>query len=321
MLSFLFATVLITTVLASPAQAPVAGRVREVASFPLGAWLENIAVRHNGRLLVTRLDVPEVWSVDAASGREKLVARFPAATSALGITEVEHDVFAVAIGNFSIATSSPTPGTYSIWCLDARTAKTHKVADVPQAAFIDGLTTLSDSSVLAADSALGVVYRVDLRTGKSPVVLSGTPYEAPPAPAIPLGVNGIRTHDSSLYFTNAGAGTFARVAIHKNGTAAGEVETIAQNLEFPDDFAFSPSGKVSYLAVNQVRSVVAISLADGNRTQIAGGSNSTEFATPTAVQFGRTVHDRKTLYVTTGGERDATGAAVTSGKVIAVTTA
>lgn len=317
MLSLLAVSVLIIAVLAMPSTVAAAVHVVEVTSFPVGAWLENFAVRPNGQLLVTRLDVPEVWSVDPFTGRQQLEARFPGATSTLGITEVEHDVFAVATGNFTTATASTTPGTYSIWCLDARTAKARKAADVPQAAFIDGLATLSEESVLAADSFLGVVYRVDLRTGTSSAALSGTAYEPPPPPANPLGVNGIRIPgSSSLFFTNTGAGTFARVRIHKNGTAASAVETIAQDLELPDDFAFSTSGDVSYLAINQLRSIVTVSLANGATTQVAGGSNSTDFGTPTAVQFGRTVYDRKTLYVTTGGVPESA-----NGKIFAVTAA
>ncbi|KZW03545.1 hypothetical protein EXIGLDRAFT_721758 [Exidia glandulosa HHB12029] len=298
--------------------------VREVASFPVGTWLENLAVRANGQLLVTHLDVPELWSVDPLTGHSVRLAQFPGVTSAFGIAEVAHNVFAVATGNYSTATGA-TPGTSAVWSVDLRhlNANVTKVADVPQAGILNGIVPSPDGrGILAADSVVGAVYRVDLHTGKSSTVLSGTAYEAPANAVLPLGVNGVhifsRSSSPTLYFTNTGAGTFARVAIHQNGTAAGDVEVVKDGLELPDDFALAPSDGSAVVTLNQVRSLITISV-HGERVQVAGGSNSTDFATPTAVQFGRTLFDRTTVYVTTGGVRDATGSALTSAKVLAVT--
>lgn len=58
-------------------------------------WVENIAVRSNGKILVTLINTPQVWQIDPASHIAELVHVFPHAISALGITEYEHDVFAV----------------------------------------------------------------------------------------------------------------------------------------------------------------------------------------------------------------------------------
>ncbi|KZW03612.1 hypothetical protein EXIGLDRAFT_721802 [Exidia glandulosa HHB12029] len=302
--------------------------VREVASFPVGTWLENLAVRANGQLLVTYLDVPELWSLDPLTGHSVRLAQFPGVTSALGITEVAHDVFAVATGNYSLATGA-TPGTSAVWSVDLRAtawnsnATVTKIADVPQAGVLNGIVPSPDGrGILAADSVVGAVYRVDFDTGKSSTVLSGTAYEFPANAVLRSGVNGVHISSSSssptLYFTNTGAGTFARVAIHQDGTAAGDVEVVKDGLELPDDFALDPSDGSAVVTLNQVRSLITIS-ADGERVQVAGGSNSTDFATPTAVQFGRTLSDQTTVYVTTGGVRDATGSALTSAKVLAIT--
>lgn len=313
--SLLTVLTLASTALTSPA----AARVREVASFPVGAWLENLAVRACGELLVTRVEVAEVWSVSPVSGRKNLVARFPDTTSATGITEIEHDLFAVNTGNYS-AQSGFTPGSYAVWTVDLRgkVPKIRKIAAVPSAGMLNGLVALPGARVvLAADSVNGAVYKIDLRSGNATIALAGDAFAAPPPPAYPLGVNGVHLKASSLYFTNTGAGTYSRIAIHPDGTAAGPVETLRDDLELPDDFALSPNG-LAYTTVNQIRSIVAID-TKGARVQIAGGANSIQFATPTAAQFGRTVSDRTTVYVTTGGVRDEAGTAVTSGKVLALT--
>lgn len=297
---------------------PHAARVREVASFPVGTWLENLAVRASGELLVTRVDVAEVWSVSPLTGRSARLAVLPNATAAVGITEVEQDVFAVVAGTQS--GGFPVPGTFSIWTLNLRSRqpKATKVADVPSASFLNGLTALPGArAILAADSGSGVVYRVDLRSGNATIVLSGEAYAAPPPPAYPLGINGVHVQGSSLFFTNTGAATFSRVRIRPDGTAAGPVEALSTGIEGPDDFALSPNGP-AFITVNQIRSIVAVD-PKGSRVHIAGGANSTDFATPTAAQFGRTRMDSRTLYVTTAGLRDENSVPLAEAKIMAVT--
>jgi len=95
--------------------------VRDVWRFPNVTWVENIAVRSSGQLLVTLS--PVLYQVDphAAEGQQpQLIQRFPNVTSLMGIVEVGKDVFAVIAGNFSLKTAVSTPGSYLmclwIWC-------------------------------------------------------------------------------------------------------------------------------------------------------------------------------------------------------------
>jgi hypothetical protein len=84
--------------------------LRDVWRFPTGTWVENIAVRSNGKLLVTLLSQPDVYQVNP-SGTESpsLVYSFPGASGALGIAELGTDVFAVVAGNWSTTTFTSTP--------------------------------------------------------------------------------------------------------------------------------------------------------------------------------------------------------------------
>lgn len=93
--------------------------LRDVWQFPNDTWIENIAVRSNGQLLVTLLTVPELYQVDPAGAQEpKLVYRFPQALGLFGIAELETDVFGVISSNFTAGkianlTAANTPGTSS----------------------------------------------------------------------------------------------------------------------------------------------------------------------------------------------------------------
>jgi hypothetical protein len=83
-------------------------QVETLFQFPKnGSWVDNIALRSDGSLLLTRLDVPEVWSVNTTSGNATLAYSFPNATSCFGISEIDSDVFAVVVGNFSTETYRP----------------------------------------------------------------------------------------------------------------------------------------------------------------------------------------------------------------------
>src|ERR1700761_4932125 len=59
---------------------------RLIYEFENETWVENIAVRSNGKLLVTLITAPEVWEVDPIESTASLVYKFPNASSALGIS-------------------------------------------------------------------------------------------------------------------------------------------------------------------------------------------------------------------------------------------
>ncbi|KZV90794.1 hypothetical protein EXIGLDRAFT_770462, partial [Exidia glandulosa HHB12029] len=103
------------------AVAPKAPQARTVVQWDVGTWVENIAVRQNGQLIVTMLGVPEIWAVDPIKSTKSLIASLPGVNGVLGIDELAPDVFAIAAGNFTLATATTTPGSYSIWTLNAKT--------------------------------------------------------------------------------------------------------------------------------------------------------------------------------------------------------
>lgn len=74
-----------------------------VGKLPSGSWAENLAVRANGKLLVTIYTTPEIYQIDPRGSNEmQLIQEFPIAGGLLGIAEIQPDVFAVVGGNASI---------------------------------------------------------------------------------------------------------------------------------------------------------------------------------------------------------------------------
>ncbi|USW58616.1 Putative six-bladed beta-propeller, TolB [Septoria linicola] len=300
-----------------------------------GTWIENLAIRSNGKILVTLLSAPEVWQIDPVNpGPAELIYRFPQALSALGIAEVQPDVFAVAVGNITVETIASTPGSYSAWLINlsqqqqGKQAKcVSKITDLPQAAFLNGVSVLSqkENVVLLADSAQGLIYQLNAQTGASKIWLDDPALKPNNSIAVKSGINGLRVHEGYAYFTNTfSSPVLGRVQISSAGGPAGPVQTIVGQPPYEtnigdhaDDFTFDSSGNV-WLATNPSNSIVKIE--SGGRVSVeVGGVDDSTVAGVTALAFGRTSRDRKALYATTnGGIAYPPPSGAVGGKVLAV---
>lgn len=293
-----------------------------------GTWLENLAVRPNGQILTTRLDVPELYQVtpDPHNPNPTLIYAFPSALSTLGIAELSAtpDVYAVLVGNFSLATISSQRGSYSIWRVDMRPSRpiVSKIADIPSAVFPNGMVSLSaaENALLVSDSTLGNIWRFDLTTHTYEVVIDDSLMKKV-SPSVGEGVNGIRLHGEYLYFINSFGPFLARGPIYPNGTANGKGNIVAYAPDGEgsfDDFTIDEDG-TAYVATG-VGNVITKVTQEGVASVIAGNLNSSQIASPTSVAFGRTEWDRWTIYVTTGGGLEApiNGTAVVGAQLVAV---
>ncbi|KAJ7114518.1 hypothetical protein C8R44DRAFT_832949 [Mycena epipterygia] len=273
-----------------------------------GTWLENLAVRPNGQILATRLDIPELYQVtpDPHNPKPTLIYAFPSTLGTLGIAELPAtpDVYAVLVGNFSLATISSQPGSYSIWRVDMRPSRpiVSKIVDITSAVFPNGMNAL-----LVSDSTLDNVWRFDLTTHAYEVVIDDPLLK--------------KVSPSYLYFINSFGPFLARVPIYPNGTANGKGIIVAYAPDGEgsfDDFAIDEDG-TAYVATGMGNLITKVT-EEGVASVIAGNLNSSQIASPTSVAFGRTEWDRWTIYVTTGGGLEApiNGTAVVGAQLVAV---
>lgn len=219
-------------------------------------FLENIATRANGDLLVT-MAVPQsnVFAIqNPMTSCPNMVPVFqvPGSNGTHGITEIANrpDVFAVVAGNISLSgnPANGVLGSNSLWELDLRTSgnaaapgpktgvapdpscpaalplevNARKIADMPMAPRLNGLAAVpGTSAVLVGDSQLGVAFRVDTATGAVSTALDFP--EMKPVPGAgsaddALGLNGMKVRGGALYFTTAASRTVYRVAIMPDGS-------------------------------------------------------------------------------------------------------
>ena len=277
-----------------------------VHDFPVNTFVENIAVRHSGQLLLTVHNNNELLSLDPNNGESSPVRVHLFQTGVCGIVEMGDDVFFVSSGTIG------EKGSWAVFKVDMsrfatdssgsvrEPATVSKLADVPEALFLNGSAALDHTSgdILVADSILGAIFRVNVHTAEVKLWLQHKDLaKATENPMIP-GLNGIKLRPGYLYCSNTDARKFLRAAVTAAGDATGEVEVVAEKLNV-DDFAFDTEGS-AYLTTHLYQSVVKLR-SDGVRTRIAGGQQDAVCAGTTAAAFGRTAHDRTSLYVTTNG--------------------
>lgn len=313
---------------------------RTIFQFESNAtWIENFSVGPEGDLYFTTLwPQASLYQLRDSSGptpNASLVYTIPGAGALSGITAISSDTYVVGAAIFrSIGVLEP--GTGAFWSIRVPTvgnglgeAIAKKIADIPEAGFLNGFATLPqgicrhrcNTTVLAADSFNGQIWRVNIATGKYDVAIKVP--EMAPQTALPVGINGIKIQDGYLYWTNAATTSIYRLAIDAQGTptpgAAVETLFYIESAQL-DDFTIDDEGNF-WVATNADNRVIAIR-PDGAQEVVVGGKGTLTVAGDTSVRFGRGDGDKQTLYVTTGGANSApvNGTITEPAKIVAVDT-
>ncbi|KAH7149558.1 hypothetical protein B0J13DRAFT_551799 [Dactylonectria estremocensis] len=317
---------------------------KTLSQLSLGAWLENIAVRPNGDLLVTQL-VPSaiVYTIKEPAKKphtlEALVT-IPAIQNIYGIAELPTGSRStetwIVVGGNSTSLANPVEGSFSSWKIelqrDSRCGKTKvtKVSDMSSdSRFLNGVTEIPGVSgaVLISDSTNGIVGYLNLKTGKFDDEAFVFPELAPTeGAALPVGVNGIHIRNGYLYWTNSGSRSIFRVAITPGGRPAKGAKPelvidLSAQATFLDDFIFDADGNI-YVTTNFDNSVIFVNVKARKAKTVVGGLLELTVAGSTSVAFGRGKHDKDILYVATGGALGAPvgGTKTEGGKIVAVDT-
>lgn len=317
----------IVTILSTAVAAIAVPTDRSVSGAPIrtvvqlqqdGTQFENLVTRTDGKILATRIDVPEIWWIDPTYPTHTRVINIEGdVVSILGITETSPNVYAFNAGN--VTSQGAVDGSFQIWGLDLTHGKpqTYPIARIDRASFLNGIAALDSKTVIVTDTNLGLLWKVDISTGHYEIFLQDPSMAIPEDSSIPAGINGVHIHNGYLYFTNTAQMSLSRFPIAKNGTIAGSIQQIAEGF-MCDDFDVQPDGTV-YLPTTAQNTVIRVSL-DGRVQELAGAADSLAVGGGTAAQFGKGPHQKKTLFVTTSGDRFSpiNGTLMEPGKLVAV---
>ncbi len=266
------------------AEVPVAiAPSHRIAEFPPGTFLESIAASPDGTLFVSSHLDGKVLRI-GADGVPVVHATIAGKATGLALTPAGDLLLTAwdADGIPSVFTISPQ-GVVSL------------LATLPAAIFLNGLTPLSPSIYLMADSYRGAIWRLNLAERSVSVWLEhpllARRSEDREFPA----VNGLKIYGEMLYASNTERMQLIRIPIQTDGQP-GEPEIFFSPVNL-DDFAFDREGNL-YGTTHIYNSVIRIT-PDRLVSILAEAEQG--MTGSTALAFGTGAGDRTSLYVVTNG--------------------
>jgi hypothetical protein len=296
-------------------------RLAIAAQFPAHFFLENIAVRHDNSLLITVANRRELYyvppSYKGAEVQPVLLHTFDQLVG--GISELERDVFVVLTGNVYT-----THDNY-VHRLDLRgwepgsKVEPKLLLSLPKSVLgWNGCCSLSNSTILAADTFGGAIWRVDVDQhgyAQADVWLKHESMDhikdtLPPPPQ--PGVNGVRyaAKLKHAYYTTTGQKLLMRVAVDPvDFNPAGEPQRVASGGMY-DDFCIDEERGFAYLTVHRENRIDCVALVPGgdlsSALALAGEPMTDILLGPSSAAWSRSPDELGCVfYVTTDGGQTA----------------
>jgi len=300
---------------ASPAVATTPSAVlTTVAVWPIGSFLENVAVRADGSMLVTELNRKQLWFVPApATGtlvQPVLIHTFD--QPPFDIQEATRDVFYVDTATFLTTHESFLQRVDLRHWAPGMPVPVDQALQFPApASSANGSCLLAPDVMLVADSA-GLIWRVDLsddgRTATARVWLQD-PSMNPGPPVVPPqpGINGIEYGKMAgfVYYTSTFQELFMRVPVDpETFNPAGAPELIATGSLW-DDFDIDEKAGAAYITTHRQNTLQRVPLDphSGQAIQtIAGQPFDPQLAGPSDFAWGPGPQDVGSVaFLTTDG--------------------
>ena len=293
--------------------------ITTIASFPEHFFLENLAVRADGSILVTVLNRKQLWYVPAPDGDQPVTPTLVHTFDhfAMGIVETEPDIFYVSTVNQATLERFDMRG----WVPGAPVRPT-RVLTFDQPAGLNGACLIAPRVILLADSLTGLIWRVDIAddglSATASVWLQHPTMAADPdsgftSPIGPQpGINGIRyaARKNAVYYTSSAQKVFMRVSVDPAAhTPVGEPHVVAYGIT-ADDFCLDENAAVAYLTTHTANTIVRVPIhagADAAATSVVAGDPFTEqLVGPSSAAWARGPADYgRIAYVTTDGGHTA----------------
>ena len=287
-----------------------------VAEFPDGYFLENLAVRADGTILVTAMNKKELWLVPASHGdgpvQPDLLHTFDMMT--MFVVEIDPDVFIVATADVYNTHEA------KLHRLDLRGwSKGQSIEPIPVLDFPEphiGLNggCLIGPRVLLAAGIANLIWRVDLPEGKEATAriwlqhdtMKNRPGEKKPEQP---GVNGMRyaASTNALYYTCTSQQLMLRVRIDPETLEPAELPVFIAGGREWDDFVIDDDANVAYVTTHRENTIDRVRLEpDGNRegrAVIAGAPFTDLLVGPSSAAWSREPgqYGRRAYSTTDGG--------------------
>jgi hypothetical protein len=293
-----------------------------VAYFPEQYFLENLAVRADGSVLITTVLQRELWLVPGpeptAEVSPVLVHTFD--YPVMGIVETGPDVFVVCVTD-GYATHQSYLARLDLggWAPGDPVSPEVIYTFDDRVRSLNGACLLGPGVLAVADCFAGLIWRVDLaddghgataRVWLADDTMAFDPDSGVAPPPQP-GVNGVRYGPKSgyLYYTSTAQQVFMRVPVDPATLdPAGHAEFVAA-IDSTDDFCLDEDAGFAYVTRHRGNTLDRVPLEPRHGSEvrhIAGDPFDPVLAGPSSAFWGRGPGDvGRVAYVTTDGGRTA----------------
>lgn len=295
-----------------------AAAVTPVAYFPQKYFLENLAVRTDGSVLVTAVLQKELWCVpDPALGPQVspiLVHAFEHPVT--GIVEVDPDVFLVSLTEgYTTHESHLARIDLTDWMPGDPVSPEIILTFDDRVRALNGSCSLGAGTILVADCFAGLIWRIDLGPGARSATVriwlaEGTMADDPDSEVAPPpqpGVNGVRYGPNTgyLYYTSTAQKVFMRVPVDPvTLDPAGSAEFVAA-IDNADDFCIDEAAGFAYVTRHRANTLDRVPLQPRHGSEVrhlVGDPFNDVLVGPSSAAWGRGAGDHgRVLYVTTDG--------------------
>ncbi|KAL1845004.1 hypothetical protein VTK73DRAFT_1350 [Phialemonium thermophilum] len=232
-----------------------------VDQLPSNSWVEGFTIRPNGLGLVSRLDRPELYSLDLLNpdAEPVLVHTFPNATGLVNLCQMEgrHDEYVIISGNVDLdkidfrdfvlwhvafIQSDGTEGAdgqqnqqQQQQQQQQEAVRVTKLAEMPEAGCCIGVMPASERTLIVADNGKSCIWCVDVATGASSLLLADPTME-PASGDDAFALNRLRYGGGYVWFANTSVGTLCRFPVRTIDTTVrprdgGDAEVQTTTLE------------------------------------------------------------------------------------------
>lgn len=290
-----------------------------VAAFPAGYFLENLAARKDGSVLVSAVLQRELWCVPPAEGdaevKPLLMHSFDHLI--LGIVEVEPEVFIISLSEVYTTHES------CLVRLDLNGWEPGEPVN-PELIFtfedeqvrgLNGSCLVAPGVMLIADCFAGLIWRVDLSDGARGAqarvwaahdTMAPNPESDVPPPPQP-GVNGVRygAQTRHLYYTSTAQKVFMRVPVDPATLDPSGAPEFVAAIDYADDFCLDEAAGVAYVTRHRGNTIDRVPLVPRHGSEvrhIIGDPFDERLVGPSSAVWARGPEDAgRVAYVTSDG--------------------
>lgn len=296
--------------------------VTPVAYFPKGSFLENLAVRSDGSVLVSSLLHKELWCVPgpepSLDAQPTVVHTF--ANIVMGIVEVEPEIFIVSLSDgYTTHESHLARIDFSGWAPGEPVSPEIIYTFDYRVRALNGSCLLAPGVMLIADCFAGHIWRIDLDPGahharariwaEHPTMSMDLDSEVAPPPQ--PGINGIHYGPKTgyVYYTSTAQQVFMRIPVDAVTLEPADRPEFVAAIDKTDDFCIDEVAGFAYVTRHRGNTVDRVPLAPGHGSEvrhIVGDPFDDRLVGPSSAAWGRgPAAAGRVAYVTVDGGRTA----------------